>query len=333
MAEHFTTIDFETANAQRGSACALGWARFQAGQLIDSGQSLINPQLPDEQWSSFNIRIHGIKPDDVRNAPTFAEVWSAIAPSTAAGPLVAHNASFDTSVLRAELARSGLVPDPFRYACSARLSRTAWPEMLSVSLPIVAAALGIALDHHDSRSDATASGQVLLAAVEQIGVATIADALKETGHQWGEVRSDLGWMPFGRVRRGRTTPQAADERPRTQRAHSPAHSGRKALHAADMHANTDTFDENHPLFGRVVAFTGTLDSMTRREAFQAVLDTGGRPADGVTKATNLLVCGEQDIGKLAAGATMSYKLKKATDLRLKGLDIELIGEMDFLQLV
>ena len=86
--ENFLAIDFETANAQRGSACALGWAEFQAGRLVDSGRLLINPQLSDEQWDSFNISIHGIKPEDVRGAPRFAEVWNIIAPHTAAGPLV-----------------------------------------------------------------------------------------------------------------------------------------------------------------------------------------------------------------------------------------------------
>jgi DNA polymerase-3 subunit epsilon len=305
--ENFLAIDFETANAQRGSACALGWAQFQAGRLFDSGRLLINPQLSDEQWDAFNISIHGIKPEDVRGAPMFAEVWSIVAPHTAADPLVAHNASFDMSVLRAEFARWGMTPDPFRYVCSARLSRAAWPEMLSVSLPVVADELKIALDHHNPCSDATASGQILLAAVERIGVASIADALKKTGRQWGEVRPDLGWMPFG--------------------------TGHTGVRAADMSANTNSFDKNHPLFGRVVAFTGALDSMTRREAFQVVLNAGGQPADGVTKATNILVCGEQDLGKLAAGATMSHKLQQATDLRIKGLDIELIGEVDFLRLL
>jgi DNA polymerase III subunit epsilon len=188
MEESFLAIDFETANAQRASACALGWARFEDGQALDSGRMLINPRLPYEQWDSFNIRIHGIAPEDVRSAPTFAEVWSVIAPYMAAGPLVAHNASFDMSVLRAEFARSGVAPAPFRYVCSARLSQAAWPEMLSVSLPTVADELGIQLDHHNPCSDATASGQILLAAVEQIGVATIAEALKKTGRQWGEVR-------------------------------------------------------------------------------------------------------------------------------------------------
>jgi DNA polymerase-3 subunit epsilon len=197
MEEGFLAIDLETANAQRGTACALGWAQFQDGQALDSGRILIDPRISGEQWDSFNIRIHGIAPEDVRGAPTFADVWSLIEPYTATGPLVAHNASFDMSVLRAEFARSGVAPAPFRYVCSAELSRAAWPEMLSVSLPNVADHLGIELDHHNPCSDAAASGQILLAAVEQIGVPTIGEALEKTGRQWGEVRLDRGWIPSG----------------------------------------------------------------------------------------------------------------------------------------
>ena len=192
MEEGFLAIDLETANAGRGSACALGWAHFQDGHALDAGRILIDPRISVEQWDSFNIRIHGIAPEDVRGAATFADVWSVIEPYTATGPLVAHNASFDMSVLRAEFARSGVAPAPFRYVCSAGLSRAAWPKMLSVSLPVVADHLGIALDHHNPCSDATASGQILLAAVEQIGVSTIGEALEKTGRRWGEVRPDRG---------------------------------------------------------------------------------------------------------------------------------------------
>jgi DNA polymerase III subunit epsilon len=299
--ETFLAVDFETANAQRASACALGWARFERGQEIDTGSLLIDPRIADEDWDGFNVSLHGIEPADVRGASTFAEVWDWIAPRAVADPLVAHNAAFDMGVVRSELYRANITPAPFRYLCSARLARQAWPEMLSVSLPIVAAALGIELDHHDPCSDATASGRILMAAVHEMGAVTIGEALQRTSHQWGEVRGDLSWLAAGSL----------------------------PLKAANVSATTDVFDEDHPLFGRVVVFTGALDCMTRREAFQVVANLGGEPGDGVTKHTNLLVCGDQDVRKLAAGHAMSHKLEKAHALRVQGLDIELIGETEF----
>jgi DNA polymerase-3 subunit epsilon len=303
--ETFLAIDFETANAQRASACALGWVLYEGGERVDAGSFLIDPQIADDEWDGFNIGIHGITPNDVRGAPTFGDAWIWVAQQATVAPLIAHNAAFDLGVVRAELLRANIKPDPFKYLCSARLAREAWPEMLSVSLPVVAAALQIPLDHHNPASDASACGEILLAAVRAIGADTIDGALRVAGRQWGEVRGDLSWL-------------AASTLP---------------LKAANVSASTEVFDEAHPLFGRVVVFTGTLDCMTRREAFQVVANLGGKPGDGVTKHTNILVCGDQDISKLAAGHEMSHKLEKAYQLRAKGVDIELIGETDLRRLL
>jgi hypothetical protein len=78
---------------------------------------------------------------------------------------------------------------------------------------------------------------------------------------------------------------------------------------------------------------GSLNSMTRREDFQLVLDVGSHPCDGVTRATSLLVCGQQDIDKLAAGALMSHKRHRANELRRAGLDIEVVGELESLRML
>jgi DNA polymerase-3 subunit epsilon len=115
--ETFLAIDFETANARRASACALGWARYEQGERVDSGSLLIDPQLADDEWDGFNISIHGIKPADVRGAPVFTDAWDWIAPHAATGPLIAHNAAFDMGVIRGELYRANLTPEPFKYLC------------------------------------------------------------------------------------------------------------------------------------------------------------------------------------------------------------------------
>lgn len=304
--ETFVAIDFETAAPQRASACAIGWSKFEQGIQIESGSTLIDPRLPRAEWSAFNIGVHGIQPEDVAGAPDFINAWGHVNSVADGSPFVAHNAGFDIGVVRAEMLRHGATPEPFRYTCSAALSRTAWPEMLSVSLPIVANEIGIELDHHDPGSDARGSAQILVAAVRAIGCQTIEDALARTHRRWGEVSADLSWSAGGPT---------------------------NSLRASDLSATTEDFDPDHPLFGQVVVFTGTLNSMTRRQAFQRVLDAGGQPGDGVTKHSNLLVVGEQDIARLAGGQAMSGKQRKAADYRQKGLDIQMLGEDDFLRLL
>jgi DNA polymerase III epsilon subunit-like protein len=49
-------------------------------------------------------------------------------------PLAAHNAAFDMSVLRAALEWYELPVPPFKYFCTLKLARAAWPELKSHAL-------------------------------------------------------------------------------------------------------------------------------------------------------------------------------------------------------
>ena len=40
----FLALDFETANEKRGSACAVGVALVQDGQVVAEGSTLVNPE-------------------------------------------------------------------------------------------------------------------------------------------------------------------------------------------------------------------------------------------------------------------------------------------------
>jgi DNA polymerase-3 subunit epsilon len=301
----FLAVDFETATAQRASACAVGFALFEDGLLRDAGATLIDPGIEPDEWNAFNILIHGIHPGSVAGAPSFEEVWSELEHRFADVPLVAHYAAFDMGVLRSELGRARLRPtDTIRYTCSASMARAAWPDLLSVALPILADELDIELDHHEPGSDARASGAILLRAVHALGASDVDDALHRVHRVWGQIRQDL----------------------------TVTHSSGTALHAKDFAPNTGS-DPDGALYGQTIVFTGTLHSMTRREAFQLVSGVGARPGDGVTKATNILVVGEQDIARLAAGETLSAKQRKAAKMRLDGQDIQLMSEMEFLRML
>jgi DNA polymerase-3 subunit epsilon len=303
--ERFVSIDFETANEARDSACALGWAVMGDGEIVESDWTPIDPEISTSAWSDFNSAIHGMGPSDVRGAPNFAAAWSVLEAHAGRTAVVAHYASFDLSVLRAELARYEIAPPPLKYACSALLARAAWPLMVSVSLPLVMQSLGWELAERNPRVNALASGEIAVSAAARLGARDLDDALGAAGLHWGTVEPDLSWtpcgLPIGHVR------------------------------AADLAPRTTDFDSSHPLFQKVVVFTGALESMSRREAFQRVYDVGGTPGDGVTKETNVLVVGEQDITRLADGETLSAKQRKARDLRATGQDIQLIGEDDFLR--
>lgn len=63
----------------------------------------------------------------------------------------------------------------------------------------------------------------------------------------------------------------------------------KGISAKDISTENTEFDREHPLFGKVCAFTGPLEKMQRKEAMRLVADLGGILGDGVTKKTNFLI--------------------------------------------
>lgn len=73
--------------------------------------------------------------------------------------------------------------------------------------------------------------------------------------------------------------------------------------------------------------------MPRREAADVAARAGCEVDGGVTKTTTLLIVGDQDVSRLAAGQSKSSKHLKAEMLIAKGQPIRILRESDFLQLV
>jgi len=86
-----------------------------------------------------------------------------------------------------------------------------------------------------------------------------------------------------------------------------------------------------PLLGQTLVFTGAL-SMPRREAADLAALAGCTVDAAVTKATTVLVVGDQDILKLA-GHEKSTKHRKAESLIRDGQSLRIIGESDFRRLI
>lgn len=164
---NFTAIDFETANYKRTSACAIGLVKVENGKIVAEKSSLIKPQ-PNYFIPSF-IDIHHITPDMVADAPLFGELWPDIREFIEdSEALIAHNASFDMSVLRAclemEMIRSYLPP----HFCTVKLSRQHLDFLLNHKLNTVCNFFGIELDHHEALSDARGCARIMLELNERI---------------------------------------------------------------------------------------------------------------------------------------------------------------------
>jgi DNA polymerase-3 subunit epsilon len=108
--------------------------------------------------------VHGLQWRHVRTALTFAELWPTLCPLFDDVDLVvAHNAAFDRSVLRACCEWYGVAMPEIPFACTVQLARRTW-GLRPTKLPDVARHLGLRLDHHDALSDAETCARIMLAA-------------------------------------------------------------------------------------------------------------------------------------------------------------------------
>lgn len=189
----FTAIDFETANADRGSACAVGLVMVEDGQVVGRVRHLIRPEPC--YFDPFNVAIHGIRPSDVADAPTFGQLWPALWPRVS-GPLVAHNAAFDMSVLRRSLERAGLPYPATDYFCTCVISRLAWPQHVRFSLDHIAHSIGIRFRHHDAEEDALACALIAVAACRHFSAPSLYALPEACGLRVGRLFS-TGHTPCG----------------------------------------------------------------------------------------------------------------------------------------
>ncbi|MDP5226558.1 MULTISPECIES: 3'-5' exonuclease [Arthrobacter] len=174
----FTAIDFETANSDRGSVCAVGLAKVIGGAVVDTTSWLIAPPEPVRWFDSFNTAIHGIRAVDVATAPGWEESAEQIASYVGGDHLVAHNAAFDASVIRKAGEHTGH-PFPGREVyCSFRLAQRLL-DLPKYKLPIVAAELGVSgFRHHDAGDDARVCAEIVIALAGRHG-ATAVEGLWE----------------------------------------------------------------------------------------------------------------------------------------------------------
>lgn len=142
---NFTAIDFETANNIRHSICQIGICRVENGVLVYSESILVQP--PENDFSHWNIAIHGISPDLTENKPFFPEIWNNIKHHFHNQVVVAHNTDFDLDCLFKTLKYYNLEFPKIESECTYRIS--------GLNLIDLAESLNVeVLKHHNALNDA-----------------------------------------------------------------------------------------------------------------------------------------------------------------------------------
>ncbi|WP_232829276.1 3'-5' exonuclease [Tropicimonas sp. IMCC34043] len=159
----FIALDVETACSDAASICQIGIACVSPDDTIETWASHVNPRT---HFSPFNIRIHGIEPEHVVDAPCFDEAIALLEPLLARHHIIQHS-SFDRRAISGAYAVLGREAPPWTWGDSVRIARRAWPEFIGNGghgLANLKQRLDLRFDHHDAGEDARAAAEVVLRA-------------------------------------------------------------------------------------------------------------------------------------------------------------------------
>ncbi|MBT9133976.1 MAG: Exodeoxyribonuclease 10 [Firmicutes bacterium] len=188
----FVALDFETANSCRSSICAVGIAKVIDGRIAERRSWLVRPK--ELRFDRINVSIHGITPAAVKDKPLFGELWPTVRDYFKDNCVIAHNASFDISVLRSALDEYRLPHPHVQYHCSVILAKRTWVGLTNYRLNTLAAHLSISLTHHDAEDDAVAAAEIVLRASRFHSAASLDDLCARTGTRQGLLYTG-GWIP------------------------------------------------------------------------------------------------------------------------------------------
>jgi DNA polymerase III subunit epsilon len=167
----FVVVDLETTGGSPASAeiTEIGAVKVRAGEVLGEFQTLVNPGTP---IPAFIAVLTGITDSMVAGSPRMATVLPAFLEFARGSVLVAHNAGFDISFLRASAAQTGHAWPPFRVLDTVHLARqvVARDEARNHKLSTLAHLFHspVAPDHR-ALTDAQATVHVLHCLLERVG--------------------------------------------------------------------------------------------------------------------------------------------------------------------
>lgn len=305
----FTCIDFETALPSRNSACQLGIAVVENNEIIETKSWLIKPNCYPE-FGYFNMAVHGITPEDVSESPELPEIWCDIKPYLENRFLIAHNASFDMSVLRNTLDYYNIPYPNSKYCCTYHISKSVLEGLPSYDLKTLCHYHDIKLvNHHSAEFDARATAELSILIFNKLGISSPNEIPILTNNSIGELFPS-SYVP------SRT--KKVDKKNKSNTA------------VSENHLSLGKLNPESIFYEEVVVFTGKLLSMPRVTAQKIIEGIGGFIGKGVTKKTKYLIVGLQDY-KIVGDDGMSSKQEKAIKMIESGADLEILSEEEFLK--
>jgi len=156
----YAVVDIETTggNSKTGKIIEIAIAIFDGKSIVDSFETLINPNRP---IPPFIKRLTGIDNRMVQSAPQFHHIAKKFIELTAGNIFVAHNVQFDYDFIKQEYKELGY---QFRMPriCTLQESKKAFPELQSHGLENLCRDLSINnRNRHRAMGDVMATVELL----------------------------------------------------------------------------------------------------------------------------------------------------------------------------
>jgi DNA polymerase-3 subunit epsilon len=288
----------------------------------------MRPPENHDRFDHHNVRIHGIRPEQVAGLPRFGELFPEIGAFIGDDVLAAHNAAFDLGVIRSGLEVSGLPGPAYDYVCTVMLSRRCY-SLVSNSLPYAAEEAGVPLlNHHDAAEDARACAGILIDIAARNGAGSVAELFSSLGLAVSRQPAfDPLRDPLSKPTRSALDVLARGPAAPADRVFRSGWPDEGANPAPNAGAAPD-----HPLYGQTVVFTGEL-AIPRPEAKIRTADLGATPESRVTARTTVLVVGDGFVAADLRSGRLTGKARRVLELHERGQRIEVLAEGEFLQML
>ena len=289
--DRYVVVDIETTglSTQFDSIIEIGAIKVCNSQVVDRFQTFVKY---DDELPLFIVSLTGITDEMLSCAPPACDAIKKFYDFVGDDIVVGYNVNFDINFLYDCMKNHLNVDFNNDYIDCIRISRKLFPEEEHHRLKDMVKILKIQYDQsHRALADCEATMEIF-----------------EKLHKIASERSiDINAL-FKKKYKSRNC---------------------KKLNAGDIKTTNTEFDEDHPLYGKLCVFTGTLSQMQRREAMQHVVDLGGEVGNNVTSKTNFLILGTNDY----TAKDKSGKHLKAEELILKGKDLLIISEDVFYEML
>lgn len=296
---NFVSIDFETANETRTSACSIGITVVENNKIIEKFERLIKPK--ENRFKPMNIWIHGITEEEVESEKEFDELWPYLKKYLENSLIIAHNAYFDIDVLVSTLELYGLNLKNCCYLCTVDISKRVYEGLPDNKLSTLGEMLKLDFKHHNAKDDSMIAAKIFIDVCEYFKIEKFSDIKKKLGITPGLVFNNNNCLPI--------------------KENIEINKKQVSLIEND-NLDTEYFKDKN------VVFTGPLKSMSRAKASAKIKFLGGSISNTVKSTTDIIITNlslDQEF--------LTSKLRKVKSLIESGLDVIVMREEEFLNII